>query len=72
MGSEMCIRDRAAKDGSPFKSRAGRAVRIALPRVVIKWKKGVVMKAFYDLESDGFIAHETRKGYRVVKRPNWG
>ena len=64
--------EEAAKDGSPFKSRAGRAVRLALPRVVIKWKKGVVMKAFYDLESDGFIAHETRKGYRVVKRPNWG
>ena len=64
--------DEAQKDGSPFKSRSGRAVRSALPRVVNQWKKGVVMKALFDLESDGYITHETRKGYRVVKRPNWG
>ena len=63
--------DQAQKEGSPFKARSGRKVRNALPRIVDTWKKGVVMKAFYDLESDGFITHETRKGYRVVNRPKW-
>jgi RecA-family ATPase len=63
--------DQAQKEGSPFKARSGRKVRNALPRIVDAWKKGVVMKAFHDLESDGFIVHETRKGYRVVNRPKW-
>mgnify|MGYP003133363536 FL=1 len=63
--------DEAQNTGSPFKSRTGRTVRNALPKVVNKWKRGVVMKAFYDLESDGCIVHEARKGYRVNNRPNW-
>ncbi len=63
--------DEAQNTGSPFKSRTGRTVRNALPKVVNKWKRAVVMKAFYDLESDGCIVHEARKGYRVNNRPNW-
>ena len=64
--------DEAQNTGSPFKSRTGRTVKNALPKVVNNWKRGVVMRAFYDLESDGFVVHETRKGYRVNNWPKWG
>ena len=61
--------DKAWHDKKPFRSKNsnGRKVQISLPKELREERKMVVMKAFYNLVSDGEITHIERKGYCVAK-----
>ena len=61
--------DKAWHDKKPFRSKNsnGRKVQISLPKELQEERKMVVMKAFYNLVSDGEITHIERKGYCVAK-----
>lgn len=65
--------EKAWCDKAPFRSKnsSGRKITTALPKEITGHRKGVVLKAFFDLCEDGFIAHVDRKGYQVVDRPKW-
>ena len=63
--------DQADKQNAPFKARSGRVAKRALPKILPQHKAKFVVKAFLDLENDGYIVHTTRKGYTVENWPEW-